>query len=76
MGGVTIAEVSAMINGAIVLGMIDMQCGYIDGADLAVLAQLTLPLAIVLVIVGLLKNRETAATWCALVTRKFFPSYY
>ncbi|KFY21955.1 hypothetical protein V493_06962 [Pseudogymnoascus sp. VKM F-4281 (FW-2241)] len=57
MSGVTIAEVSAMINAAIIL------------------AQLTLPLAVVLVIVGLLKNRETAATW-SVVARSIQSSFW
>ncbi|PGH01330.1 hypothetical protein AJ80_09020 [Polytolypa hystricis UAMH7299] len=45
MASVTVGEVSAMINAAIIL------------------IQLTLPLCIVLVLLGLLKNWETAATW-------------
>jgi hypothetical protein len=63
MVDVTVGQVSAMINAAIVLGMTKMRNFCVGGADFTLLVQLTLPLAIVLVIVGLLRNQETAATW-------------
>ncbi|KAM5358276.1 hypothetical protein ACJZ2D_015434 [Fusarium nematophilum] len=59
MAGITVGEVSAMINVAIIL------------------VQLTFPLAIVLAVVGLLQNQETAATWTAvarLIQGSFWPS--
>lgn len=62
MAGVTIGGVSAMINAAIALGRIIMQFKCFD-TNHACPVQLTLPLATVLIVVGLLKNRESAATW-------------
>ncbi|KAH7166582.1 hypothetical protein EDB81DRAFT_919091 [Dactylonectria macrodidyma] len=59
MADITIAEVSAMINAAIIL------------------IQLTLPLGIVLAIVGLLENYETTTTWTVvarLIQGSFWPS--
>ncbi|KAJ0425626.1 hypothetical protein BJY00DRAFT_184496 [Aspergillus carlsbadensis] len=59
MPGITVGEVSAMINAAIIL------------------IQVTFPLAIVLVIVGLMRDRESAATWTTVarsIQSSFWPT--
>jgi hypothetical protein len=75
MVDVTIGQVSAMINAAIVLGMTKMRIFCVRGADFTLLVQLTLPLAIVLAMVGLLRNQETAATWYTVTKQQPIPLY-